>query len=311
MKKHGLLLVDKATDCTSHDVVQQARRILGTRKIGHCGTLDPAATGLLVLTVGAATRLTRFLIRAPKVYEGTIHFGQVTDTYDAEGEMVEEHSTAALTQDLVAQAMASFEGEIDHQAPPYSAKKHQGKKYYELAREGQEIPVETKKVTVWELSPQGPLEDDRIDFVLSSSSGTYARTLAYEVGRAVGTGAHLCRLRRRQVGPFELARALTLDELKGRVQEGVREENLGSAWVPFNEIRLPFGEVTLDVQQERRIQHGQTVLLRGRQESEGDWIKLLGSRRQFLAVGAVTERIGERGVTIVQPKIVFSNLAGC
>ncbi|MEM7048056.1 MAG: tRNA pseudouridine(55) synthase TruB [Acidobacteriota bacterium] len=301
-QKQGLLLVDKEAGGTSHDVVQKARRILGTRKIGHCGTLDPEATGLLVLTVGAATRLTRFLIRAPKVYEGTLHFGQVTDTYDAAGQVVAEHSTADLTLAAVHEAMAALEGELDHLPPPYSAKKHKGKKYYELAREGQEVPQEPKRVTVYEWSPQGEILDDRLEFVLRCSSGTYARTLAHDTGQAVGCGAHLARLRRLQVGPFALADGLTLGELAERCDAGT---DFGAAWIPFDQIRLPFEEVALDVQQERRILHGQTVLLRNRGEAEGDWIKLMNARQEFLAVGTVAERIGERGVAIIQPKIVF------
>ena len=133
---HGLLLVDKRPGGTSHDVVRAARRALGERKIGHCGTLDPNATGLLLLTVGRSTRLTRFLIGAPKVYEGEIRFGIATDTYDAAGEVTREGSVADLTHERVVQAMCGFEGQ-QHQLPPlYSAKKIGGRKYYELARRG-------------------------------------------------------------------------------------------------------------------------------------------------------------------------------
>src|ERR1044072_5972830 len=147
----GLLLVDKENGCTSHDVVQQVRRILKQKKIGHCGTLDPEATGLLLLTLGSATRLTRFIIRAPKVYEGTITFGTATDTYDASGTVVSEAGPSEverLTTEEVATAMRRFEGIFEQQPPPYSAKKIKGVKYYELARRGEEVPQETKEVTV-------------------------------------------------------------------------------------------------------------------------------------------------------------------
>src|SRR5215470_10918184 len=139
--RDGLLLVDKEPGLTSHDVVQRVRRLLGQKKIGHCGTLDPDATGLLLLTLGTATRLTRFLIRAPKVYRGVIRFGVATDTYDASGRVVSEAPAAAveaLTGDQVARAMRSFHGTIEQQAPPYSAKKVHGVKLYELARRGEE-----------------------------------------------------------------------------------------------------------------------------------------------------------------------------
>ena len=316
--RDGLLLIDKQPDGTSHDVVQRVRRILGEKKVGHCGTLDPDATGLLLITVGNATRLTRFLINAPKVYEGTIRFGVATDTYDAAGAVTAEAPTAGLTRDAVAAAMAGFVGDIEHAAPPYSAKKHQGQKLYELARRGEEVPVETKRVTVYEFEPAGELvggeaglrpespqaglrPDDRIDFRLACSSGTYARALAHEVGRAVGTGAHLARLRRLKIGTFTVDGAVTLEELAAAVESGAAP----GAWIPFDQVPLPFVEVTADAQQERRVLHGQTVLVRDLGGEEGDWVRLVDRRHKTLAVGTVAERIGERGVGIVQPRIVF------
>src|SRR5262249_13518323 len=149
----GLLLIDKEPGCTSHDVVQRVRRILKQKKSGHCGTLDPDATGLLLLTLGNATRLTRFLIRAPKVYSRTVRFGIATDTYDAAGRGTAERPCAGLPLPEVAAAMQRFSGTFEQQPPPYSAKKVNGVKFYELARRGEEVPQETKEVTVYELSP--------------------------------------------------------------------------------------------------------------------------------------------------------------
>jgi len=355
--RDGLLLIDKEAGGTSHDVVQRVRRILGEKRVGHCGTLDPDATGLLLVTVGIATRLTRFLISAPKVYEGTIRFGVATDTYDAAGRVTAEAPAAGLTHDAVAAAMAGFVGEIDHASPAYSAKKHQGRKLYELARRGEEVPVETKRVTVYEFTPVGEIssspgaglrpdspgaglrpdspgaglrpdspgaglrpdspgaglrpdspgaglrpDDARIDFRLACSSGTYARTLAHEVGRAVGTGAHLARLRRLRIGTFDVENSVSLDALAAAVEAG---EAPGSAWIPFDDVPLPFAEVTADAQQERRVLHGQTVLVRDLGGEEGDWVRLVDRRHKTLAVGTFAERIGERGVGIVQPRIVF------
>jgi tRNA pseudouridine55 synthase len=303
--KDGLLLVDKEPGCTSHDVVQRARRILKQKKIGHCGTLDPEATGLLLLTLGLATRLTRFLIRAPKVYEGTVCFGAETDTYDAVGQVVAEAPAAAVAAlDLAAiePEMRRFEGTFDQRAPPYSAKKVGGVKFYELARRGEEVPNESKEVTVYEFAPRGGLAGGRLAFRLACSSGTYARTLAHDLGRRLRVGAHLCELRRTRIGPFEVGQAVTAAELEERVQAG---EGAGRAFVPFDQIPLPFGEVTADPQQEQRISHGQTVLVRELAGEEGDWVKLLNRRREFIAVGTVVERIGAGGVGIVQPKVVF------
>lgn len=321
MTNDGLLLIDKEPGYTSHDVVQRVRRLTRQKKTGHCGTLDPNATGLLVLTLGRATRLTRFLIRAPKVYEGVIRFGVTTDTYDSTGEVQAEASAEGLTHEAVVEAMGRFVGTIEHAAPPYSAKKVQGKKLYELAREGREVPRETKQVTVYEFGPKpegtgaSRLQDGRIAFRLACASGTYARTLAHDLGQALGCGAHLDALRRVQVGPFELDAAVTLDELAARL-DGAGESGstvgqidlatvLADAWIPFDHIPLPFTEITTDHRQEERVRHGQTVLVRDLDGDEGDWIKLMSRREELIAVGTVVERIGERGVGIVQPRVVF------
>ena len=162
MSLDGLLLIDKQGGCTSHDVVQQVRRALRQKRVGHCGTLDPDATGLLLVTVGQATRLTRFLIHAPKVYEGTIRFGIATDTYDASGRVVAEKSLDGLTTEAIDAAMQRFIGTFAQQLPAYSARKVGGVKFYELARRGEEIPETTKEVTVGEFARLGTLDDGRI-----------------------------------------------------------------------------------------------------------------------------------------------------
>jgi tRNA pseudouridine55 synthase len=300
--RDGLLLVDKEAGCTSHDVVQNVRRALRQKKIGHCGTLDPDATGLLLLTLGRATRLTRFLIRAPKVYEGRMRFGVATDTYDAAGRVTAEHPTAGLTLAAVRQAMSGLVGTYQQAPPAYSAKKVQGVRYYELARRGEEVPDTAQEVTVYEFAPLGPLEDGTLRFTLSCASGTYARTLAHETGQRLGCGAHLAALRRLKVGPFHVDDAVLLGALEARFAD---PSGPGRCWVPFDEIPLPFPEVTADAQQENRIANGQSVLVREFAAEEGDWIKLVNLRRQFIAVGTVTERIGDRGMGVVQPKVVF------
>jgi tRNA pseudouridine55 synthase len=301
--QHGLLLVDKDAGMTSHDAVQRVRRILRQKRVGHTGTLDPDATGLLVLTLGKATRLTRFFIQAPKVYAGTVRFGISTDTYDASGEVTAQRPIEGLDGARVAAAMGELEGTYLQTPPPYCAKKVGGVKYYELARRGEEVPLEPKEVVVYSFEPQGALEQGRIGFRLACSSGTYARSLAHELGAKLGTGGHLASLRRLQVGRFRLEDALTVEELARRVESG---EPVGAAWVPFDQVPLPFVEVVADAQQERRLAHGQTVLLRDLGGEEGDWVKLLNRRQEFIAVGTVVERIGSAGVGVVQPKIVFT-----
>jgi tRNA pseudouridine55 synthase len=297
----GLLLVDKDAGCTSHDVVQRARRILRQKRIGHCGTLDPDATGLLLLTLGRATRLTRFLIRAPKVYEGVVRLGSTTDTYDASGRVVSEAPVPAFDDGALAAAMASLEGTYEQTPPPYCAKKVNGVRYYEIARRGEEVPEFSKEVTVFEFRAGAGVTADTIPFRLACSSGTYARTLAHELGARLGCGGHLSALRRTRIGHFDLAQALTLDELARRMEAG---GDLGEGAIGFDRIPLPFPEAAADSQQERRIVHGQSILLREIAGEEGDWVKLTNDRAEFIAVGTVVERIGG-AVGVVQPRIVF------
>ncbi len=307
--KDGLLLVDKHDGCTSHDIVAAARRILKQKKIGHCGTLDPAATGLLLLTVGRATRLTRFLIRAPKVYEGAARLGLATDTYDTTGETTASEGVEGLTAEAVRSAMESFVGVYLQTPPPYCAKKVKGVKYYELARRGEQVPDDKKEVTIYEFSALDdwrPEEDLR--FRMGCTSGTYARSQVHELGQKLGCGGALSDLRRTSIGSFRLDDAITIEALRQWRESADGDggdAEAPMAWIPFDEIPLPFDEMVADAQQERRIQHGQSVLLRDLKGGEGDWIKVLNQRQQFIAVGSVVERIGTGGVGVIQPKVVF------
>ena len=299
----GLFLIDKDRDCTSHDVVQQLRRIVGQKKIGHCGTLDPGATGLLVATAGRATRLTRFLIRAPKVYAGEICFGITTDTYDRYGEVTAENPIDELDPEALKESMRRLIGTYEQIAPPFSAKKHKGVKYYEMARRGEEVPQAGKEITVFDFEPQGELHNGSLSFVLGCSSGTYVRSLAHDLGRDLGCGAHLSELRRLKVGPFEVEQAISVNDLRTTMESG---QDVTKGWVALNNIPLPFGELAADTQQEHRITHGQSVLFRDVESEAGDWVKLVNRRGQLIAVGTIAERIGQGRVGVVQPRIVFS-----
>lgn len=303
-QRDGLLLLDKHAGCTSHDMVAASRKILRQKRIGHCGTLDPDATGLLLLTIGQATRLTRFLIRAPKTYTGKIRFGITTDTYDTAGEVVRERPTDGLTDPRVAEAMEEFVGVLQQTPPPYCAKKINGVKYYELARRGEATPDDPKEVTVYDMHATAKFERGQdLPFLLSCSSGTYARSLAHDIGERLGCGGTLAELRRTRIGNFRVEDALGTEALRARLQSG---EGLGGCFIPFDEIALPFGEVVADAQQEKRIQHGQTVLFRDLEGQEGDWVKIVNRRRQFIAVGSLIERIGAGNVGVLQPKVVFT-----
>jgi len=210
----GVAVVDKEAGWTSHDVVAKARGLLGTRKIGHSGTLDPDATGVLVLGVGRATRLLRFLQLLPKAYEAEIRFGVETSTLDAAGEVTATHDMSGLDPAAVRAAAAELTGDIEQVPPMVSALKVEGRRLHELAREGVEVERRARPVHVarFDLEPTGdPL---RWRVVVECSSGTYVRSLAADLGHALGGGAHLASLRRTAVGEFTLADARPLESIE-------------------------------------------------------------------------------------------------
>lgn len=210
--RSGCVIVDKPAGCTSHDVVDLVRRALGTRKVGHAGTLDPDATGVLVMGVGAGTKLLQFVTGADKSYVGQVRFGIETSTLDAAGEVVARHDME-LTPSEVSAATAAFVGDIEQIPPMVSAVKVQGRRLHELAREGIEIAREPRPVTVSRFDV-APTEDPMVyDLEVDCSSGTYIRTLAADLGTALGGGAHLSRLRRSAVGPFTVDDCCDVDDV--------------------------------------------------------------------------------------------------
>jgi tRNA pseudouridine55 synthase len=207
----GLLLIDKPAGITSHDVIDRVRWSLGTRKVGHAGTLDPMATGLLVIGVGRATRLLRFLADLDKTYEGTARLGVETDTLDADGDVTRMVDLpATVTSAEIRRAMASLEGESMQRPPAYSAVKVGGRKLYEAARAGDVLEAAARRIRVrgFELVRAAGAD---VDFRVTCSSGTYVRVLLADVGTALGCGAHLTRLRRSAIGPFRIEEATAPD----------------------------------------------------------------------------------------------------
>jgi tRNA pseudouridine55 synthase len=212
----GLVVVDKPGGMTSHDVVARVRRLAGTRKVGHAGTLDPMATGVLVLGVNRATRLLGHLMLTEKAYDATVRLGAGTNTDDAEGELGEQLSTELLTEDDVRSAAGAFVGDIEQVPSAVSAIKIDGERAYKRVRAGEDVVIPARQVTVHELvvtdvRRDGPWLD--VDLSVRCSSGTYIRAIARDLGVALGVGGHLTALRRTAVGPFVLADAHTLDEL--------------------------------------------------------------------------------------------------
>ena len=222
MPAPGVLLVDKPGGMTSHDVVARARRALGTRKIGHAGTLDPMATGLLILGVEAATRLLTFIVGLDKTYRATIRLGASTDTDDAEGATDQVTDASALTIDAVQRSIVALTGRISQVPSRVSAIKIGGRRAYDLVRAGKEVELVAREVTVsrFEIvehrrppASSGTEKFLDLDVVVDSSSGTYIRALARDLGAALGVGGHLTALRRTRIGPFQVVDALSLDDL--------------------------------------------------------------------------------------------------
>ncbi len=232
---HGLAVVDKAAGWTSHDTVARARRVLGERRVGHAGTLDPGATGVLLLGVGRVTRLLRFLTALPKHYEGELVLGTETTTLDDEGEVVATHDMSAVTAADVRAAAARFQGEIDQVPPMVSAVKVGGRRLHELARAGTEVERQARRVTVHRIDT-APTDDPLVHrLAVHCSSGTYVRTLAADIGRALGGGAHLRRLRRTAIGDFGLDTAVAVDDLTPEVLLPPVEAMRGHARVVVSE----------------------------------------------------------------------------
>src|SRR5215203_4369831 len=231
----GMLVIDKPSGMTSHDVVARARHILHERRIGHTGTLDPFATGVLVILLGKATRLSQFLTGVDKEYEAIIRLGYSTDTGDRTGNPIPGPATEVRnwTEEEIETALQSLRGFIDQVPPMYSAKKVGGKKLYELARRGEEVEREPIRVCIHEfeaIRPDGEMVKDNLDGTfdfhvhVACSAGTYVRTLAEDFGKRLSVGAHLAELRRTRVGDFAVTNAVTLEQLK----VGFGEEAVGT-----------------------------------------------------------------------------------
>ena len=300
----GILLVDKPAKITSHDVVDVGRRLLGTRRVGHTGTLDPAATGLLVLCVGRAGRLQSFLTGWEKTYEGTMRFGVETDTYDAEGTPSgEPHADPRPDRALLDEACRAFTGELRQSPPPFSAKRIGGKKFYDLARKGEPVPDLPKTVTVKEFTVLS-LEGDLATFRVSCTSGTYIRSLVHDVGKALGFGAHLASLRRTSIGPFPLEDARTLPALEALAPADRLKKPF---WLTLSEVPLPFPEVPLAAAEAAKVKSGHAVPVRVPPDAKaalGTSLVRLTADGELLALGLL-EPLGKGVLALARPKIVL------
>lgn len=216
----GVLLVDKAQEMTSHDAVAITRRVLNTKKVGHCGTLDPLATGLLIITIGRGTKIQDLLMSEDKEYVGTLKLGEVTDSQDAQGVVTESHPVPVLSKFDVQTAFDQFKGDFYQTPPMVSAIKKDGVPLYKLARQGQVVEREPRFVRVY-ASEINDVRLPEVDFRVVCSKGFYVRTYAHEIGQALGCGAHLTALRRTKSGKFSAEGAVTIEELKTLPREEI------------------------------------------------------------------------------------------
>ena len=291
---NGLLVMDKAAGMTSHDVVDVVRRATGERSIGHQGTLDPMATGVLPLLLGRFTRLAQFFSAAEKAYEGSIRFGWATDSFDAEGERVSEAQRLALDLEGLRELAVPFHGEINQVPPVFSAKKIGGVPAHKLARAGK--PVEVKPVRIlirrFELLS---LEDEVARFEIEVSAGGYVRSVAHELGQLAGCGAHLASLRRTRAGVFTLKQAVTVDELKALTGEaGAIEQRLVHPRTLLPEMPA----VTVDEQVAGKLRNGMQVNLP--EFSNAAMVKVFTGPGELLGIA---RRVAG---TLMQPMVVLT-----
>jgi tRNA pseudouridine55 synthase len=249
----GFLIIDKPLTWTSFDVVARVRRLVGERRIGHAGTLDPLATGVLPLALGRATRFVEYLSDASKAYDAVVHLGVSTTTYDREGEVTHTADPAQIPNiGPVEAALAGFRGPQEQLPPMHSAVKQDGKRLYELARAGQEVERRPRPITIYRLD-MIEYTPPRLRLAVECSKGTYIRTLAHDLGAALGCGAHLAALVRTRHGPFALAEAVTLETLEAAVAAGTWTQHLQ----PVDTALAHLPSFTLDADEARRVRQGQ------------------------------------------------------
>lgn len=286
----GVLLVDKPEGFTSHDVVAKARRLLKIRRIGHFGTLDPFATGVLPLSIGKATRFAQFYLKSRKSYEGTIRFGFATDTYDATGTARSEPGGRLPVQAELERAMQEFTGRIEQTPPPFSAKRVGGVRAYKLARQHVEVTLDPVEVEVYAFELVRFDSSGEARFSVECSGGTYVRSLAHDIGKRLGCPAHLGSLRRTAVAEFREDRSITLPKLEELAAAGP----VSSALVPLESLLPDCPELVVRGREESNVRHGHAFELapslrpergqRAGRASTLSLLKIMNSNRRLIAV---------------------------
>lgn len=301
---HGILLLDKPAGITSHDAVDRVRKTIGQRSVGHAGTLDPAAEGLLLICLGRATKVARFLSALDKTYEAEVKLGLESTTYDAEG--IDREAVPApvprLDEAVILDLLSEFTGRFRQMVPAYSAVHVDGRRMYDLAREGRPVLCPERTVEVHQLSLLA-FEPDRLRLKVTCSKGTYIRTLAHDIGRRLGCGGYLSYLCRTKIGRHCRENAFSLEDVRSLCHE----ESFESHLVPIEQA-LDFGMVTVSDECSRRVRHGRQPQPQDITGVEGDFqpgdrILLKDSRGSVLAVGMAT--ISSLGFRDAQPKAII------
>ncbi len=294
----GILNLDKPAGITSHDVVDAVRRIVGQRKVGHAGTLDPMATGVLLICLGQATRVAEYLMVGRKKYRATVELGMTTDTYDAEGEIVHSGGRTDFSRSEIEAALAAFEGQVEQVPPMYSALKQEGTPLHRLARQGKTVerpprPVEIYRLELLDWTPPSLILE------VSCSSGTYVRSLAHDLGQELGSGAYLAALVRLSSGRFRLEETVSLERLEEAFQHGQEERYL----MPLDEALLDWPALILGSDDAQRVIHGQAIAVDcapASYEQAETGCRAYGPDGDFLAILTFQPKLGQW-----QPKKVF------
>lgn len=297
----GILIIDKPAGLTSHDVVARVRRSLKTRRVGHTGTLDPFATGVMVVLIGKATRLARFLDKDEKEYEAVAAIGYETETGDLTGKRREpnegEMHPVIVQQESVEAALHKFRGPIEQVPPMYSAKKIAGKKLYELARRGEEIDRLAVRVNISKLEITSPLTTkggiQYLGLRVRCSAGTYIRTLAEDIARSMGTRAHLTELRRTAAGSLSLDSAVTLDKLESM-------NDPGEALLPMETAVKHLAGYSLTAERAERTRNGLSTRVLDAEFDDGEAVRMIGPDQVLIGVG-----LYDASENILQPKVVL------
>lgn len=279
---NGIIVINKHRGKTSHDMVYFTRRLTGVKKVGHTGTLDPDATGVLPVCIGSATKAADMLTLSDKRYIAELILGKTTDTQDASGEVLTECAVNVSEEEII-RAVKSFEGVIEQLPPMYSAIKQNGKKLYELARAGIEVERKKREITIYEIKLEEiDIEHNSVKIDVSCSKGTYIRTLCNDIGQKLGTGAYMNTLERTKTGPFELSQSYTVEELLQMKEAGTLE----TAIIPTDEVFADYPQIVLNEKQTRSITNGIRMSYNG---VEGQSYRLYDKNKRFLCISKCME----------------------